>query len=199
VVSKKLIFLIIIGVIVVGFAIFYFAYYPVLVQEQVESKISEYYQKYLNREPDSNGLSHYKQIVLEGNSLEWVEEQIKNSHEAQIVKFRSEVKPDLAEFYTKYLERDLDHEGLNYFSQMMLEGKSLEWVENEINHSPEAQVVKFQNEVKPQLVEFYAKYLERDLDSEGLNYFSQMMLEGKSLEWVENEIKNSPEANMIKK
>ena len=250
-VSKKPILAVIIVVIVVGFAISYFADSPVLIvginsltmdKELIESKISEYYQNYLNREPDSAGLGFYKQRILEGNSFEWVEEQIKNSNEAKAIQFELEFEQKINEFYHKYLNREPDAEGLKYYKQEIIGGVSYDSIESEFKNSDEAKIVALYNkylgrapdpegldhylqrlqegesyqsieelfknsdeaksfqfglEVEAKITEFYHKYLNREPDPEGLNYWKQQIIEGKSYDWVENEFKNSEEAQLI--
>ena len=47
----------------------------------IKSKITSLYQKYLERAPDVVGLHYYTTKILEGNSYEWAENEIKNSTE----------------------------------------------------------------------------------------------------------------------
>ena len=54
---------------------------PVIVK--IELEIMEYYNTYLNRDPDKAGLTHWKNTILnDGKSTDWVQNQIKNSPEA---------------------------------------------------------------------------------------------------------------------
>ena len=147
--AKKTIVAIIIGIIIIGFTVFYFADNPVLTvalntiimdQDMIEKNIFEYYKKHLNREPDISGLSHFKQRILEGQSFEWVEEQIQNSEEAKVLRFNIEIESKITEFYNTYLKRQPDPEGMIYWKQQVLDGKSYDWIENEFKNSEEAKL-----------------------------------------------------------
>jgi len=151
-------------------------------KELIESKISEYYQNYLNREPDPAGLGFYKQRILEGNSFEWVEEQIKNSNEAKAIQFELEFEQKINEFYNKYLNREPDVEGLEYYKQEIIEGASYDSIESEFKNSDEAKIVVL-----------YDKYLGRAPDPEGLDHYLQRLQEGESYQSIEELFKNSDE------
>ena len=95
--------------------------------------------------------------------------------------------------YQNYLSRNPDVDGMEYFSDKLLQGKSLEWVENEIKNSDELKLLISKRKSEFKIIEFYQNYLSRNPDVDGMEYFSDKLLQGKSLEWVENEIKNSDE------
>lgn len=52
---------------------------------------------------------------------------------------------------------------------------------------------KDQNKLRAKIFELYVHYLHRNPDPDELDYFEKHVIEGKTLEWVENEIKNSEE------
>jgi len=59
-----------------------FLYYPIIYENQVESNITSVYNKILIREPDPEGMNHWKNFVInENKSIDWVEEQLLNSEE----------------------------------------------------------------------------------------------------------------------
>jgi len=99
--------------------------------------------------------------------------------------------------YEKYLFRKADPEGLFYFQRHLLGGKSFEWLENELKTSEEAQSAQKGKELEPKIIILYKKYLRREPDLAGMNYFKKAILDGKSFEWLENELKTSEEAKRM--
>jgi len=77
-----------------------------------------------------------------GESYQSIEELFKNSDETKSFQFGLEVEAKITEFYHKYLNREPDVEGLNYWKQKIFEGESYDWVENEFKNSEEAQLIK---------------------------------------------------------
>jgi len=57
-------------------------------QSKNEKTISKFYHKYLQREPDFEGLNFYKNKIIEGCSLEWVERTIRLSDEAKNIQLK---------------------------------------------------------------------------------------------------------------
>ncbi len=100
----------------------------------IKSKITSLYQKYLDRSPDTVGMHYYIKKILEGNSYESAENELKNSHEAKVV----DIKSKITSLYQKYLDRSPDGIGLYYYTKKMLEGNSYEWLEDEFRNSEEA-------------------------------------------------------------
>jgi len=118
-------------ILVVG--ILSFSAYQAAQEYYIESKISEIYQELLKRDPDPEGMKHWKYSILEeGKSLAWVEDMIRNSEEGVISK-------KITEIYQELLKRDPDPEGMKHWKYSILEeGKSLAWVEDMIKNSLEA-------------------------------------------------------------
>jgi len=107
---------------------------------KISSSIHSYYIEFLKREPDSFELAEYKTQFLEnGKTLEWIEQDIKNSQEAKYLNNNAELERNITEYYIKYLHRTPDLPGLIYFKTQFLEnGKTLEWIEQAIKNSEEA-------------------------------------------------------------
>ena len=105
-------------------------------ENQIDKNIFEYYEEHMNRKPGITDLKYYKQKVLEGQSFEWVEEQIENSEEAKAIKIESKI----TEFHNNYLKRQPDSVGMSYWKQQVLDGKSYDWIENEFKNSEEAKL-----------------------------------------------------------
>ncbi len=99
--------------------------------------------------------------------------------------------------YQKYLYRDADPEGLFLYQRKLLGGKSIELVENELKKSEEAKSSNLGKKFESQITALYKKYLRREPDLAGMNYFKQLILGGKSIELVENELKKSEERSEL--
>ena len=108
--------------------------YEVVNEYVVQIQIVDLYHKILGRSPDSEGLSHWKNVVLhEGKSLDWVEEMMYKSPEGVAT-------TKVTSFYNDILHRSPDPDGLSHWKDAILvDGKSYDWVEEMIKNSPEAQ------------------------------------------------------------
>ena len=78
----------------------------------------------------------------------------------------------------------------------MKEGKSIEEIENLIKNSEEYKSLKINTK---EITNLYLKLLERQPDIEGLNYYRNLLKEGKSIEEIENLIKKSEEYKSLQK
>jgi len=101
--------------------------------------------------------------------------------------------------YFQFLQRQPEKFELEQFKTQVLEnGKTLEWVKISIQNSEEAKSLTHGAEIESQITEFYVEYLHRTPDIIGLVYFKTQVLEnGKTLEWVKNAIQNSEEAKNL--
>lgn len=160
-------------IIVASLTVVFSFYY--MEQIAAEAQITELYHKILKREPDYAGLNHYKeQIIRDEKSLEWVEENIRNSPEAVALR--------ITELYNNILKRDPDPEGMNYYKEQVIQNeKSLQWVEEDLQNSPEAQskvgmdtVDEPSDESKKIVDDLYMEILGRPADLEGLQHFASL-------------------------
>ena len=100
-------------------------------------KINALYQKYLYRDADPEGLFLYQRKILGGTSIESVENEFKKSEEAKSSNLGKEFESQIAALYKKYLRREPDLAGMNYFKHLLLGGTSIESIENEFKKSEE--------------------------------------------------------------
>jgi len=105
----------------------------------IESKITDLYKIIFNEIPDSNTydslIHHYKQ---NDNSMDSVEEYLRNSEKFKKLSAELEKELEVAELYYNILERMPDKEGLNFYKNQLLQNnKSLEWITNEMKNSNE--------------------------------------------------------------
>jgi len=106
--------------------------------------------------------------------------------------------PKIIKLYRKYLKRNPDAEGIEFFQKQMIKGKSLDWVESEIKNSDEGKYHLKGKEYGPKIIEFHRKYLKRNPDAAGMAYFIKMLDDGKTIDWLESTIKDSVEAKELK-
>ena len=111
--------------------------YQLIYSNFVEWKIADLYRNILHRSPDAQGMTYFKdQVIHKGESLDWVENTIRDSPEAIAVS-------KITQLYKTILNRDSDPEGMAYFQYEVLQnGKSYDWVEQQIRNSTEAKNLK---------------------------------------------------------
>ena len=100
-------------------------------------KINALYQKYLYRDADPEGLFLYQRKILGGTSIESIENEFKKSEESKSSNLGKEFESQIAALYKKYLRREPDLAGMNYFKHLLLGGTSIESIENEFKKSEE--------------------------------------------------------------
>lgn len=107
----------------------------------------------------------------------------------QIVE-NNNVESKITDLYHKILNRDPDAVGLAYYKdQVLTKGKSLDWVENDLQSSNEARSLE--------ITQLYLKILNREPDAVGQAYYLEQLQNGKSIGWVESSIMNSTEAKSL--
>jgi len=75
----------------------------------------------------------------------------------------------------------------------------MDFLEEEIMKYPEASNYVNGKKYEAKIKELYKKYLDRlDVKQEELNHWTLQILYGKSLEWIEEQFKNSEEAKQLK-
>ena len=106
-------------------------------QTENAKKINALYQKYLYRDADPDGLFLYQRKLLGGTSIESVENEFKKSEESKSSNLGKKFESQIAALYKKYLRREPDLAGMNYFKHLLLGGTSIESIENEFKKSEE--------------------------------------------------------------
>ena len=104
-----------------------------------ESKIINVYKMIFDEVPDSDT---YDSLILNykqnNNSIDSVEEYLRNTEEFKKLSAELEKELEVAELYYNILERMPDKKGLNFYKNQLLQNnKSLEWITNEIKSSNE--------------------------------------------------------------
>lgn len=92
---------------------------------------------------------------------------------------------DLNRIYWQVLGRPIDASGFRTYSEQLRDGKSLEWVRDDLSRSREAGTAV--NRV-------YQQVLGRDVDPSGLNTYSDKLEDGWTLREVRRDIIRSDEA-----
>ena len=136
---------------------------------------------------------HYLMERYDLNDKNWDDQISENNIVSSKSKTFLKNQHKIIELYQKYFGRNPDTDGMEYFLHQLLQGKSLEWVENKIKNSDEVKLLTSKRKPELKIIELYQKHLSRNPDTDGMEYFLHQLLQGKSLEWVENKIKNSDE------
>lgn len=104
-----------------------------------ESKIKELYHMIFEKSPNSDYLQELINIYTQNNdSLSAVEETIRNSYDFKNLTIILEKKLEVVELYYSILHRKPDLDGLNYFTNQVIQNKkSFSWVEEQIKNSDE--------------------------------------------------------------
>lgn len=95
--------------------------------------------------------------------------------------------------YHQYLNRDADQGGLDYFTNNLKSGQTLEDVANSIKASDEYKGLQNTNAIQ----NLYHQYLGRDADQEGLNYWTNSLKNGQSLDQIASSFTKSDEFNQL--
>mgnify|MGYP001174111444 CR=1 FL=1 len=150
--------------------------------EKYEEAI-DFLDKALEKFPNNHELFFSKGYALE------MTERTEKSVEYYIKAFEISTK-DITKSYSLafHLIHYLGRENIsNYFN------KALEKNPNDSF----ALIVKLLMGSEPKIEEIYRKYLKRNVDPEGMHYYQMQIMEGESIKWVEEKIKNSEEASEL--
>ena len=109
-----------------------------------ETQIELFYKKYLSRIPDLDEIKHWQIKIFEKNNSEFLEDEIMKSSEAQTIIQGKKYEAEIKELFKKYLDRwDVKPEELNFYSQQIVNGKSIKTVEEEIKNSDESKKLPY--------------------------------------------------------
>ena len=109
-----------------------------------ETQIESLYKKHLNRIPDLDEIKYWQIKIFKKNSSKFLEDEIMKSSEAQSIIQGKKYEPQIKELFKKYLDRwDVKPEELNFYSQQIVNGKSIKMVEEEIKNSDESKKLPY--------------------------------------------------------
>ncbi|MCM8804728.1 MAG: DUF4214 domain-containing protein [Candidatus Omnitrophica bacterium] len=161
----------------------------------VKSIISGYYKEYLFREPDESGLNYWikKFNETKGDTLKklsYVRSGIIYSSEGNKC---SKIVKEINSVFTNVLNRLPDKSELyTWVNNILRSGKSINDLETYLKNIKLAEnYLLNQNIIK--IKEFYRKYLNREPDESGLNYWINKLKSGMSISDIESNFYNSYE------
>lgn len=156
-------------------------------ESQARTAVTDAFNTYLGRTPQKEGLDYWTQQIVSGAMTpEQAAAAIKTSDEGDIYNAPQTVK----DAYTKWLGRDPEQEGLDYWINQIKTGAlTPEEVVASIQGSEEGSTRNAINDI-------YKQYLGRDAELEGLNYWVGKLDSGdNSWNSIRNAIIGSEEAN----
>lgn len=153
---------------------------------EMRSAINGLYVEIFRRNADSEGLNTYLREIQNGRSLDWVRQQLANSGDGR----GGDVEATISRIYQDVLGRNADASGLRTYSDRVTRNSwSYDRVRQELARSPE---------VRSAINQLYVQVLRRNADAGGMNTFLREVQNGKSLEWVRQELVRSDEARNIR-
>ncbi|BAQ65351.1 DUF4214 domain-containing protein [Geminocystis sp. NIES-3709] len=160
---------------------------------RVEEKINSIYLQVLGRNANSSELKNYTQKVDNQN---WSFEQVRND-----IARNSETNQAITSIYQEILGRNIDPAGLQYFQNLIVNGRNIDYVRNAVANSPEAVNRRNNNSsnntrVEDKINNIYIQVLGRNADSNDLkNYTQKINDQNWSLVQVRREVASKPELN----
>ncbi|WGX76131.1 DUF4214 domain-containing protein [Paraclostridium bifermentans] len=174
-----------------------------------EEYIKSLYNALFKRNPDSDGLNYWSNMLNDGNSRKFVLAENMNSGEFQetlnnigiknkgtieidLNDKKREVKGLINQFYKGFYGREGDNEGLEYWANQILDGKkSVAEILLTFINSDEFKGKNYNNE--EYVKSLYNALFKRNPDSNGLNYWTSRLNDGNSRKFVLAENMNSGE------
>ena len=156
--------------------------------EQVDRIIRRAYQDILHREPDAEGLRHYRvEMIDHGRTEQEVRKALRQSAERDAVK-EKDAETAVRRAYADILGRQPDNQGLaRYRNSMVNDGWTERQVRDALTKSPEyREKNRMTREKAEEIVKrSYRSVLGRDPDAAGLRSYSDKVLRDK---WTEADV-----------
>ena len=180
-----------------------------------ETYVTILYRVFLGREPDKGGFSYWVNYLNHGVSRRGILARFIASPEftaickqygiikgnMQLLEQRDrnmDVTAYLSRCYTQVLSRKADASGLNYWSELILNGKmTANQVAQAFLRSPEFQGKRTTNQ--EYIVTLYRTYMGREVDNDGMRYWVNQLNQGLSRQIVAERFGTSPEFKALLK
>ena len=180
----------------------------------LSKEVAALYREVLGREPDLKGLEYWSKELAKGVSLDEIRGHFLASDEA---KERAEpgtpdeptppapaadLSPEVAEAYRLILGREPDEDGWRHYTDRLNGGTSILDIRRELANSEENRKIiedalAGSDSLEIALVELYQELLHRLPDKAGLEYWSQRLREGMSMEDIRQSFLESDEGKAI--
>lgn len=164
--------------------------------EEFYQSINSFYQEFLGRNIDNNGLTSYRNIVANGRSLTDIRNQISNSTEARNRNnsdnynqgdYSSIEQRRFNDMYVQVLGRNANSNDVREYNRL-------------INGNPNYSLAEARRDLvnsqqfKEAMNGLYQEYLGRSADPAGLQGYRNAVIAGTTFNNIKTEISNSPEA-----
>jgi len=185
------------------------------ISDSVNQVVTYMFRKYLDRNPDQEGLEYYKKALLDGlsivdliNSISGSEEalQKKNASHNKVVLILpiNEIDTIIALSYRLYLQREPDEEGKQHYRSAIEDGMTLSELTEALSSSPEAKKRKgghnrvvptlSVNDIDTMIALSYRLHLQREPDEEGKQHYRSAIEDGMTLSELTEVLSSSTEA-----
>lgn len=145
--------------------------------------INAIYTSELGRQSDPEGAAFYSNLASKGTSLEDIRAQISGSAEG-----RAFDQAAINNIYQSELGRAADTGGMEYYTNLLNQGVNPNEIRRQINTSDEGRL--FDQTMAASIIQ---AQLGRQPDTEGLNFYTNLLQQGTPVENVIGQINRSPE------
>lgn len=157
--------------------------------QTILDNINAIYTSELGRSSDPEGAAFYSNLARSGTSLEGIRAQIAGSAEGQ--KYTSQNEAALNSIYQSELGRAADAGGMTYYTNMLNQGVSPNEIRRQINLSDEGR--KFDQTTAANIMASQLGRVDPFADTEGLNFYTNLLQQGTPIENIVGQINRSPE------
>jgi uncharacterized protein YbcI len=160
--------------------------------QEFNQVINNIYREFLGRNADANGLRYFQNLIVNGENINTVRNSIANSAEARSRNNydnvnNSRIEGEINNVYVQVLGRNATANELKNYSQKM---NNQNWSINQVRYD----VVNNNSEFDQLITKIYQELLGRNTDPAGLQYFTNLIVNGRNIDYVRSSIANSPEA-----
>jgi len=172
-----------------------------------DDKVDLLYLEILNRTADAEGLTHYSELLRNGQITEdELRFTLLNSEERILMEMKSidelsdETKNTINDLYEKILLREADPEGLKYFGNLLENGTTSDEIRVILLESDEGKNMSLFNLDRIQIKFLYRDLFDRVANDAEINYYHKMIDDGlMTIEDVKKELEESEEYKNLKK
>ncbi|BAM53802.1 hypothetical protein BEST7613_4871 [Synechocystis sp. PCC 6803] len=163
--------------------------------EEFYQSVNSFYRESLGRNIDDNGLMHYRSVVVNGQNLGNIRNEINNSTEARNLNNggnynqgnNSVRQRQFNDMYVQVLGRNANSNDVRDYNRSMNSNRNYSLLEAR-------QDLVNSQKFKTAMDSLYQQYLGRNADTVGLQGYRNAVMAGSTFDNIKNEISNSPEA-----
>ncbi|WLT39223.1 hypothetical protein NON20_06285 [Synechocystis sp. B12] len=163
--------------------------------EEFYQSVNSFYRESLGRNIDDNGLMHYRSVVVNGQNLGNIRNEINNSTEARNLNNggnynqgnNSVRQRQFNDMYVQVLGRNANSNDVRDYNRSMNSNRNYSLLEAR-------QDLVNSQQFKTAMDGLYQQYLGRNADTVGLQGYRNAVMAGSTFDNIKNEISNSPEA-----